>query len=98
MGSGRTEIARAILGAERAEGECEFEGKAMGRRSPRMCRRMGICMVPEDRKRDGSMSGRPIAESINAGILGRLTGARDGDLARVAAAESEYLGGASELH
>jgi len=73
VGSGRTEIARAIVGADRAEGTCELAGKRVVRR-PDFCKRQGICLVPEDRKRDGNITARPIRENINAGILDRLSG------------------------
>jgi ABC-type sugar transport system ATPase subunit len=90
VGSGRTEIARAIVGADTATGIVEFEGKVLARRTPRLCRQLGICMVPEDRKRDGSITGRPVAENLNVCVLDRLAGAlgyvsprlaRDGALA-----------------
>jgi ribose transport system ATP-binding protein len=75
VGSGRTEIARAIVGADRAGGECLLAGEALPRRRrPEDCRRRGLCLVPESRKRDGNFTGRPVAENINAGRLERLSG------------------------
>ena len=75
VGSGRTEIARAIVGADDATGECELAGKPLRPRRPDVCRQQGLCLVPENRKRDGNLTGRSIAENINAGILERLSGA-----------------------
>jgi len=73
VGSGRTEIARAIFGADEAAGVCEFQGKRVTRRSPYRCRSLGIGMVPEDRKREGNIAGRPVGENIVIGILERLS-------------------------
>jgi ribose transport system ATP-binding protein len=75
VGSGRTEIARAIVGADRADGHCILAGESLPRsRRPMQCRRRGLCLVPENRKRDGNLTGRPIAENMNAGRLERLSG------------------------
>ena len=74
VGSGRTEIARAIIGADAAAGKCVLPGGELTRRSPRRSKAAGICLVPEDRKTDGIVTGRPAGENINLGILRRLTG------------------------
>ena len=74
-GSGRTEIIRAVLGADPASGVCEFKNRRIGRRSPSRCKRLGIAMVPEDRARDGIIAGRPLQENISVGILDRLSNA-----------------------
>ena len=34
----------------------------------------GIGMVPEDRKREGTITARPVSENLNISILGRLSG------------------------
>jgi len=75
VGSGRTEIARAIFGADPAEGACEFLGRPLVKRSPHRSRSLGIGMAPEDRKREGNITGRSMAENITIGILPRLSGA-----------------------
>jgi ribose transport system ATP-binding protein len=75
VGSGRTEIARAIFGADRASGTLEFQGRRVARRSPSLSRRLGIAMVPENRKVEGNITGRPVCENLNISILDRLSGA-----------------------
>lgn len=75
VGSGRTEIARAILGADRATGRCELAGRELSRRSPRRCKALGIGMIHEDKKRDGIIAGRSVAVNLGIGILERLSGA-----------------------
>jgi len=56
-----TELTRMMLGRDPADGDCEWEGRAEVR------------LVPENRKRDGNITGRPVLENINASILGRLS-------------------------
>jgi len=74
VGSGRTELARAIFGADKSRGDCEFLGSPVTNRSPHLCRSLGIGMVPENRKREGNIAGRPVSENITIGILERLSG------------------------
>jgi len=74
VGSGRTEIARAIFGADKASGNVEFQNKLLKARSPNRCSRLGIAMVPENRKREGIITGRPLSENLNISILDRLAG------------------------
>jgi ABC-type sugar transport system ATPase subunit len=51
VGAGRTETARAILGADRVDaGRIEVDGKPVRIASPRDAIRHGIGLVPEDRK------------------------------------------------
>jgi len=74
VGSGRTEIIRAIFGADKACGTVVFQGTPVVGRSPNLCRSLGIGMVPENRKQQGSITGRPVSENLNISILGRLCG------------------------
>lgn len=51
VGAGRSEVARAIFGADLlTSGEIIFEGRSGRIRSPQAAIRAGIAMVPEDRK------------------------------------------------
>jgi len=74
VGSGRTEIARAILGADKAVGTLEFQGRRITKRSPLLSRRLGIGMAPENRKNEGNITGRPVSENLNISVLDRLSG------------------------
>jgi ABC-type sugar transport system ATPase subunit len=62
VGSGRSEVVRAIFGIDRrSAGEIRLRGNVVDPSSPRDAIRIGIGLVPEDRKRQGlvlSMSGR----------------------------------------
>jgi ribose transport system ATP-binding protein len=53
-GAGRTEIARALFGLDKAlAGEVRIDGKLVELRSPRDAIEAGIALVPENRKADG---------------------------------------------
>lgn len=54
LGSGRTEIARAIYGVDRVvKGEILLDGKLISCQSPKEAVALGIGMIPENRKTDG---------------------------------------------
>lgn len=69
VGSGRTELARAIIGADRAHGAVEISGKQLRRRNPRSSRRRGLAYLPEDRKDQGLLLYRSIRENIGLASL-----------------------------
>jgi ABC-type sugar transport system ATPase subunit len=64
VGSGRTEIARAIFGADPAEGTVEIAGKRLRRRSPKEAIRRGVALLPESRKDQGLAMMRPVKENV----------------------------------
>jgi ribose transport system ATP-binding protein len=54
LGSGRTELLRAIFGADRADrGDIYFAGKKIASPNPEKMRDAGLALTPEDRKREG---------------------------------------------
>jgi ribose transport system ATP-binding protein len=74
VGSGRTELARRIFGAERLQqGRVEVKGRVMHIRSTRQAIHAGIGMVPEDRKLQGLVLDRSVSENITLPVLGRLS-------------------------
>jgi simple sugar transport system ATP-binding protein/ribose transport system ATP-binding protein len=65
IGSGRSEVARAIFGADRATGgSVEVDGRALDARSPRAAIKRGVVMLPEDRKRQGLLMLRSIVDNV----------------------------------
>lgn len=67
VGAGRTEVVRAISGADKpTQGEIILEGAPVRVNSPVAAIRAGIVMVPEDRKGQGLNLGRSSAENITA--------------------------------
>src|SRR5215213_8682039 len=74
VGSGRTEIARAIFGADEYDrGEILVEGKPIRIRSPREAIRLGIGLVPEDRKLQALVLSLAIRENLSLSLLDRLS-------------------------
>jgi ribose transport system ATP-binding protein len=73
VGSGRTEIARAIFGADKSAGTVEIGNAVLEKRLPPSSRNIGIAMVPEDRKTEGNITQRTVSENINITILDRLS-------------------------
>jgi rhamnose transport system ATP-binding protein len=73
VGSGRTELARAIFGADLLEaGEIELDGRPLGATSPRNAVDAGIALVPEDRKNQGLLMGRSVRENVGLAHLVEL--------------------------
>lgn len=69
VGSGRTEIARMIFGADQKEtGEIYLNGEELKLRSPYDAVRAGISLLPEDRKGEGVVLDFPI--KINSTMAG----------------------------
>ena len=65
VGAGRTELVRAIAGADPiAGGTIVLNGKDIAPRSPRDAIRNGVILVPEDRKLQGVILSHSIAENI----------------------------------
>jgi ABC-type sugar transport system ATPase subunit len=74
VGSGRTEVARLIAGADRAdEGEILLDGEPLRLRHPRDAARHGIAMVPESRKEEGLLMMRSIRENATLATLPRFS-------------------------
>ncbi len=79
MGAGRTEVARALYGADPSQaGEIYLNGKKVKIRTPDQAVRNGICYLSEDRKRYGLMLDKSVTENtviasvddfITAGII-----------------------------
>jgi simple sugar transport system ATP-binding protein len=72
LGSGRTETARLLFGAERADaGAMTIGGKPVKLRSPRDAVRQGIGYCPEDRKKEGIIADLSIRENIILALQAR---------------------------
>lgn len=70
VGAGRTEIMRAVIGADKKRsGHVYLEGKEIENRSPKDAVSNGIVLVPEDRKLQGIMSNLSVSGNINISIL-----------------------------
>ena len=74
VGAGRTEIIRALYGADKVSGhEVRIDGKSVRIRSPKQAKRAGLGLVPEDRKRQGLITSFSVQSNITMAALDRLT-------------------------
>jgi ABC-type sugar transport system ATPase subunit len=65
LGSGRTELLRAIYGLDPvAAGRIEIFGKEVAGRSPRAMIRQGVGLAPEDRKKEGLVLDMSISKNL----------------------------------
>ena len=70
VGAGRTEVMRAIIGADPMRtGEVYLEGKRIVNHSPKEAMENGIVLVPEDRKLQGIISNLSVAGNINISLM-----------------------------
>lgn len=73
IGAGRTELVRALFGAEEiSEGEICLRGRRLNIKSPRDAIVEGIVLGPEDRKREGLCTKLSIRENIGLANLDRI--------------------------
>jgi ABC-type sugar transport system ATPase subunit len=74
IGSGRSEVARAIFGADPVvAGSIELDGRRLRKHHPRDAIRAGLAMLPESRKDQGLLMGRPIGENVTLPHLRSLS-------------------------
>jgi ribose transport system ATP-binding protein len=88
VGSGRTETARAIFGADpKIAGQIFVEGRRVDIASPRDAVRHGLCLMTEDRKGQGLLLGMSCAENISITDLRKISshGILERDIERGAA-------------
>ncbi len=72
LGSGRTETARLVFGAERADtGTAEVAGKTVRLGSPREAIRLGFGYCPEERKTEGIIAELTVRENIVLALQAR---------------------------
>ena len=65
VGSGRTEIARAIFGADPADGAVMVDGETLRGHDPGTGIRHGLAMLPESRKDQGLVMVRPVRDNAS---------------------------------
>ncbi len=72
VGSGRSEVARAIFGADPVtSGEIIFDGKAISG-EPDLAARRGIALIPESRKSEGLALLRSVSDNLVVSALRKL--------------------------
>ncbi len=74
VGSGRTEIARALFGVDKIEkGEVEIHGKSANISSPTKAMKLNIGLVPEDRKKSGVLGKMSVRHNITFSIADKIS-------------------------
>jgi len=74
VGAGRTEVARAIYGADRIlSGRLKKNGETFCPANPRDGLKHGIGLIPEDRKRQGLILGMSVKENTVFSIYDKCT-------------------------
>ncbi|MDR1589114.1 MAG: sugar ABC transporter ATP-binding protein [Oscillospiraceae bacterium] len=74
VGAGRTEVMRALFGVDDViAGEIRLEGEPADFTSPRRAIDAGLALCPEDRKEQGLILPRSIAENISAPVLKKVS-------------------------
>jgi ABC-type sugar transport system ATPase subunit len=74
VGSGRTQVARCIFGAEpHFSGEIYLEGKMIKLRSPNDAVKAGIALLTEDRKRDGLVMHCSTRDNVSLATMKKLS-------------------------
>lgn len=92
VGSGRTEIARALFGVDRpTAGVIHLNGRAVRFKSPEQAIANGVALVPENRKADGLFMNFRGPENITIANLAALVYGPFLDLGREARTSREYF-------
>ncbi len=74
QGHGQRELFMSLFGAERAEGQIDVWGKPVVVRGPRhaLSKEIGVALLPEDRRHQGLLLGKPVRENVVLAALGRI--------------------------
>ncbi len=73
VGAGRTEIARALVGADPSTGSVVLEGTSFDARSPARATDRGVVLVPEDRRKQGLVMTMPTRANVTLPHLKRFS-------------------------
>ena len=83
VGSGRSEVARAVFGIDRYDaGSVTVRGRQLRKASPTSAMAAGVGFVPEDRRQQGLVMDMSVQQNVALASLGRL---RKGGLIRASA-------------
>jgi ABC-type sugar transport system ATPase subunit len=92
MGSGRTELARALFGLDKSSGQVRLRGRVVRRGSSAKAVAHGIGYVPEDRKGHGLVLVSTVRDNMTLAILRRLSRAGRVDRARERRLANQMIG------
>jgi ribose transport system ATP-binding protein len=73
MGSGRTELARALFGIDKVDGgEVLLRGKKVNLASPQQAINAGVALIPEDRRAQGLVLEHSVQDNLLLPLLGQI--------------------------
>ena len=73
IGAGRSELLETIFGIRRADaGTMSIDGKVVSIHSPRDAIKLGLGLVPEERRESGLVLGRSVADNLIFAMIDRL--------------------------
>lgn len=76
VGARKTELIEAIMGIrELSAGNVSIHGKIVKLNGPRSAKEHGICLIPEDRRKNGVVSDLSVRENTTIAFLKQYTGA-----------------------
>lgn len=74
VGAGKTELSKALLGDSKiSKGEIILNGKPIRIKAPHQAVKLGIALVPEERRKEGVLVEESIAVNMTASNLGKFT-------------------------
>lgn len=92
VGSGRTELVRAIFGADPIDsGQIYVDGKPVKINSPRDAINCGIGLLTEDRKQQGLVLQMSVRDNISMAVLGKLTSSQVTSTQKETALAQHYI-------
>ncbi|THF85581.1 sugar ABC transporter ATP-binding protein [Deinococcus sp. KSM4-11] len=94
IGSGRTEVLRAVYGADAANaGQVEFDGEPVGHPTPASMMRRGTGFIPEDRRQQGIVPDAKVSVNmmLTSWAKGRV-GVKQGEMRREVEPQMAQLG------
>ncbi|WP_240873772.1 sugar ABC transporter ATP-binding protein [Shimazuella soli] len=73
VGSGKTEIARALAGQDKSSSLVTIRAKHWKIKHPRKAIEAGICLIPEERRKEGVLVDFPVDQNISLPHLDKIT-------------------------
>ncbi len=75
VGARKTELLEALMGIRESSGHVLIRGKVVKMSGPRSAKRHGVCLIPEDRRKNGIISDFSVRENTTIAFLKQYTNA-----------------------
>jgi simple sugar transport system ATP-binding protein len=73
VGAGKTEIARALVGQDPSSSPVTIKGKQWMIKHPRKAMEAGLCLIPEERRKEGILIDFPIDQNLSLPHIHKMT-------------------------